>query len=77
MLYLKDNGVLRIFEFRALRVAPIQIPTQNGGMKVLSNKFHRGKNLVELLFSNLGSRNNTTYSEFGNLEILRVFSYKV
>jgi hypothetical protein len=38
-------------------------------MKVLFNKFHRGINLMALLFSNL-------YSEFRHLKISRVFSYK-
>jgi hypothetical protein len=66
-----------IYEFWVLRVPPIQIPTQNGGMKVLFNKFHRGINLVALLFSNLGSRNKTTYLKFINLKLLRAFSYKV
>jgi hypothetical protein len=46
-------------------------------MKVLFNKFYRRINLVALLFSNLGSRNKTTYSEFRHLKILRIFSYKV
>jgi hypothetical protein len=46
-------------------------------MKVLFNKCHRRNFFVALLFSNLGSRNKTTYSELKNLEILRVFSYKV
>jgi hypothetical protein len=71
ILYFKDNGLLRIFEFRELRVTPIQIPTQNGGMIVLFNKFYRGINLVALLFSNSGSRNKTTYSDFRNLKILK------
>jgi hypothetical protein len=44
-------------------------------MKVLFNKFQRGINLVALLLSNLGSKNKTTYSEFRNLKILRIFSY--
>jgi hypothetical protein len=55
----------------------MQISTQNGGMKVLFNKFHRGIKVVALLFSNLGSKNKTTHSEFRNLKILIVFSYKV
>jgi hypothetical protein len=59
ILYLKDNGVLRIFEIWLLRVPLILIPTQNGGMQVLFNKFQRGKNLVALLFSNSVSRNKT------------------
>jgi hypothetical protein len=62
--------------FEYLRVPPIQIPTQNGGMKVLFNKFYRGINLVALLFSNLGSRNKTMYSEFMNIEFLRYLPYK-
>jgi hypothetical protein len=41
----------------------------------LFNKFYLGINLVALLFSNLGSRKKTTYSEFRNLKILRVLSY--
>jgi hypothetical protein len=75
ILYSKDNGILRILEFWVLRVPPIQIPTQNGEMKVLFHKFHRRINLVVLLFSNSGSRNKTTHLEFRNLKILRVFSY--
>jgi hypothetical protein len=61
----------------SFKVPSIQIPTQNEEMKVLVNKFHRRINLVALLFSNSGSRNKTTKSEFRNLKILRVFSYKV
>jgi hypothetical protein len=38
----------------------------------LFNNFHHRINLVEFLFGNLGSRNKTTFSEFRNLEILRV-----
>jgi hypothetical protein len=45
-----------IFEFWVLRVPPIQISTQNGGMKVLFNNFHRGINLVAHLFSYSGFR---------------------
>jgi hypothetical protein len=45
-LYLKDNYVLRILKFWALRVPPIQISTQNGEMKVLFNKFHRRTNVM-------------------------------
>jgi hypothetical protein len=33
-------------------------------MKVLFNKFHRSINLMVLLSSNLGSRNQTTHSKF-------------
>jgi hypothetical protein len=51
------------------RVPPFQIPTQNGEMKVLFNYFYRRINQVAILFGNLGSRNETTYSEFRNLEI--------
>jgi hypothetical protein len=51
----------------------MQIPTQNEGMKVLFNKFYRGINLVALLFSNLGSRNVTAYSEFRNLNLRGLF----
>jgi hypothetical protein len=65
-LHLKHNDVLKIFEFWVLREPPIQIPTQNREMNVLFNKFHRRINLVALLFSNSGSRNKTTYSEFRN-----------
>jgi hypothetical protein len=46
-------------------------------MKALFNKFHRRINLVALLLSNSGSGNKTTYSEFINLKIVRVFSYIV
>jgi hypothetical protein len=35
LLHLKDNYVFRIPKFRVLRVPPIQIPTQNGKMKIL------------------------------------------
>jgi hypothetical protein len=45
-------------------VPPMQISTQNWGMKVLFSKFHRRINLMVLFFSNLGSRNKTTHSEF-------------
>jgi hypothetical protein len=41
------------------------------------NKFYRRINLMALLFSNLGSRNKTTYLHFRNLEIFRVLLYKV
>jgi hypothetical protein len=34
-LHLKDNYVFRIPKFGVLRVPPIQIPTQNGEMKIL------------------------------------------
>jgi hypothetical protein len=67
ILYFKDNGVLIFFEFWVLRVLFI-IPTQNGEMIVLFNKFHRGTNLVALLFCNLGLTNKTTYSKFINFE---------
>jgi hypothetical protein len=40
-LYSKDKGVLRNLKFLILRVPPIQIPTQNGEIEVLFNKFHR------------------------------------
>jgi hypothetical protein len=67
---INPNALLfnRIFKFEVLRVPPIQIPTQNGGMKVLFNKFHHRINLVALLLGNLGSRNKTTYSKFINFE---------
>jgi hypothetical protein len=69
ILCLKDIGVLRILKFEVLRVPSIQIPTQNGQKwKFFYNKFHRGINLVALLFSNSGSRNKITFSEFGNLK---------
>jgi hypothetical protein len=41
----------------------IQIPTRNGEMKNLLSEFHQRTNLTALLFNNLGSRNETKYSE--------------
>jgi hypothetical protein len=35
ILHLKDNYVFKIQKFGVLRVPPIQIPTQNGKMKIL------------------------------------------
>jgi hypothetical protein len=55
-------------KFLNFEYPPIQIPTKNGVMKVVFNKFYRGINLVALLFSNLGSRNKTTYSKFINFD---------
>jgi hypothetical protein len=45
----------------------MQIPTQNGKIKVLFNKFHPRTNLTTLSVTILGSRNKIKYSEFQNL----------
>jgi hypothetical protein len=70
ILYLKDNYVLRSLKFGVLKVTPMQTPTQNGKMKVLSSAFHHRTNLTPLLSSNLWSRNKTTSSEVWNLDSL-------
>jgi hypothetical protein len=43
-------------------VPPIQIPTQNGKMKILSSEFHPRTNLTALLCGILVSRNKTKKS---------------
>jgi hypothetical protein len=68
ILYKKDNGVLGIQKFWVLRVPPIQIPTQNGEIKALFNKFHRTINLMALLLTILGSWNKETNSKLKNIK---------
>jgi hypothetical protein len=46
-------------------------------MKVLLSKFQSRTNLSSLFYSNLGSRNKTTYFEFGNFEYLREDSIQI
>jgi hypothetical protein len=53
--------------FESLGYPPIQIPTQNGDMKVLFNKFNRRINLMALLFTILGSRNKKPISKYKKL----------
>jgi hypothetical protein len=51
ILYSKDNGVLSFLKFWVLRVTYIQIPTQNGKMKVLFNKFLTRTNRTTILIT--------------------------
>jgi hypothetical protein len=58
ILYLKDNLVLEITKLWVLRVPPIQIPTQNGKMKMLLSEFHPRTNLTALLSSSFTVEKN-------------------
>jgi hypothetical protein len=60
LLHLKDNYVFRIPKFWVLRVPPIQIPTQNGKMKILkfvnlkvSYKFRILNSILHYLLCNM------------------------
>jgi hypothetical protein len=61
ILCLKDNVILRILKFWVLREPPLQISTQIWDMKVLCNKFHRTINLMALLLTKLGSKNQKNF----------------
>jgi hypothetical protein len=50
----------------------MQIPTQNGEMKVLFKKFHRRINLMALLVTILGSRNKKNELKILKFGVLRV-----
>jgi hypothetical protein len=46
IFYLKDNLVLKITKKLVLRVPPIQVPTQNGKMKIFLCEFYPRTNLT-------------------------------
>jgi hypothetical protein len=71
-LYLKNN-LLEFTKLWVWRVPPIQIPTQNGKMKILLSEFHPRSNLTALLSHNLVSKNKTkiTSNFEGLLRVLR------
>jgi hypothetical protein len=50
----------------------MQIPTQNGKMKILSSEFHPRTNLTALLFSILVSRNKKKILRILKFRFLRV-----
>jgi hypothetical protein len=62
--------------FLGCRVPPIQISTNNGEIKALFSKFFRRIYLMALLFSSLGSRNKTAFSEFWSLVSQKYLPYK-